>query len=92
MPRKKQPELMFQQHIAAYLVREHQYGVLEQSEITDTEHCIAEDHIWAFLKATLTAYHKSLIHECVTGQRRIIEADVQRAAAQSRFDNSCSKG
>jgi len=28
---------------------------------------------------TLTAYRKSLIHECVTGQRRITEEDVQRA-------------
>lgn len=28
---------------------------------------------------TLTAYRKSLIHECVTGQRRVTEADVQRA-------------
>ena len=28
--------------------------------------------------ATLTAYRKSLIHECVTGQRRISEADVQQ--------------
>lgn len=28
--------------------------------------------------ATLTAYRKSLIHECVTGQRRISEADVVR--------------
>ena len=52
MPRKKQPELTFQQHIADYLVREHKYGVLEQSDITDTDHFIAEDHLWAFLKAT----------------------------------------
>ena len=29
--------------------------------------------------ATLTAYRKSLIHECVTGQRRITEADVVRS-------------
>ena len=29
--------------------------------------------------ATLTAYRKSLIHECVTGKRRITEADVARA-------------
>jgi len=29
--------------------------------------------------AALTAYRKSLIHECVTGQRRISEADVRRA-------------
>jgi len=28
--------------------------------------------------ATLTAYRKSLIHECVTGQRRVAESDVQR--------------
>jgi type I restriction enzyme S subunit len=28
--------------------------------------------------ATLTAYRKSLIHECVTGQRRITEADINR--------------
>ena len=26
--------------------------------------------------ATLTAYRKSLIHECVTGQRRISDADL----------------
>ena len=52
MARKKAPELTFQQHIADFLVREHKYGVLEQTDITDTEHCIAEDHLWAFLKAT----------------------------------------
>jgi type I restriction enzyme R subunit len=52
MARKRQPEITFQQHIADYLVREHKYGVLEQSDIMDTEHCIAEDQLWAFLKAT----------------------------------------
>ena len=26
--------------------------MLEQSDITDTGHYIAEDHLWAFLKAT----------------------------------------
>jgi type I restriction enzyme S subunit len=38
--------------------------------------------------ATLTSYRKSLIHECVTGQRRITEADVraiqERAAKLTR--------
>jgi len=48
----KQPELTFQQHIADFLVRVHGYGVLEQAEITDTEHGIAEDQSWAFLNAT----------------------------------------
>ena len=50
--RKKPPELTFQGHIAAYLVREHGYAVLEQADITDTEHFIAEDHLWASLKAS----------------------------------------
>ena len=49
---KKASELTFQQHVADYLVREHKYGVLEQTDITDTEQFIAEDHLWAFLKAT----------------------------------------
>jgi type I restriction enzyme S subunit len=34
--------------------------------------------------ATLTAYRKSLIHECVTGQRRITEADVVRTQNKQR--------
>ena len=38
--------------------------------------------------ATLTAYRKSLIHECVTGQRRITEADV---TAAQRVEPSLSK-
>jgi type I restriction enzyme, R subunit len=58
--KKKAPELTFQQHIADYLVREHKYGVLEQTDITDTEHCIAEDHIWAFLKVTQADQLKKL--------------------------------
>ena len=31
--------------------------------------------------STLLAYRKSLIHECVTGQRRVTEADVARASS-----------
>ncbi len=52
MKKKKVPELEFQRHIADFMVREHKYGVLEQSDITDTEHYIAEDQLWAFLSAT----------------------------------------
>ncbi len=52
MPPQKAPELTFQQHIADYLVREHKYDVLEQTEITDAEHCIVEGHLWKFLQAT----------------------------------------
>jgi hypothetical protein len=57
MPRKKRPELTFQQHVADHLVRERGHGVLEQSDITDSEHFIAEDHRWAVLKATQADAH-----------------------------------
>src|SRR6266513_1872108 len=69
MVRRRQPEITFQQHIADYLVREHKYGVLEQSEITDTEHFIAEDHLWAFLKATQADTLKKLEDDYGTDAR-----------------------
>src|SRR5213594_655187 len=50
MPKRKPPEPLFQEHLANYFVRERKYPVLEQSEITDTENIIAEDHLWAFLQ------------------------------------------
>jgi len=37
----------------------------------------------------LTAYRKSLIHECVTGQRRLKEEDLQRAGA---VRSACAAG
>lgn len=46
------PEKKFQKHIAAFLIREHGLAVLTQEEITDTEFYFAEDHLYAFLKAT----------------------------------------
>ena len=69
MPRRRAPELSFQQHIADYLVREHQYGVLEQSDITDTEHCIAEDDFWAFIKSTQADQLKKLEDDYGTDAR-----------------------
>lgn len=66
---RKAPELTFQQHIADFLVRVHGYPVLEQSDITDTEHCIAEDHLWAFLKATQTDQLKKLTDDYGTDAR-----------------------
>ena len=70
MPKpKKPPELVFQRHIADFLVREHKYGVLEQSDITDTEHFIAEDQLWAFLKATQGDTLKKLTDDYGTDAR-----------------------
>ncbi|RJQ61542.1 MAG: type I restriction endonuclease subunit R [Desulfobacteraceae bacterium] len=69
MAKRKAPELNFQQHIADFLVREHMYGVLEQTEITDTDHCIAEDHLWAFLKATQADTLKKLTDDYGTDAR-----------------------
>jgi type I restriction enzyme, R subunit len=67
--RKQPPELSFQQHIAAFLVREHGYGVLEQSDITDKEHSLAEDHLWAFLSATQADTLKKLTDDYGTDAR-----------------------
>ena len=69
MARKRQPEITYQQHIADYIVREHGYGVLEQTDITDTEHFIAEDHLWAFLKATQADTLKKLEDDYGTDAR-----------------------
>ena len=67
--KKKAPELTFQQHIADYLIREHKYGVLEQSDITDTEHFIAEDRLWEFLTATQADGLKKLADDYGTDAR-----------------------
>jgi len=67
MPRS--PEIAFQQHIADFLVRVHGYGVLEQSDITDTEHFIAEDQLWAFLNATQADTLKKLKDDYGTDAR-----------------------
>jgi hypothetical protein len=69
MPRKKATELTFQQHIADFLIRVHKYGMLEQADITDTEHCIAQDQLWAFLKAMQTEALKKLAADYGTGAR-----------------------
>jgi type I restriction enzyme M protein len=34
-------------------------------------------------QSPFSAYRKSLIHECVTGQRRVTEEDLRRAGAQT---------
>jgi type I restriction enzyme, R subunit len=67
--KKKAPELTFQQHVADYLVREHKYAVLEQSDITDAEHFIAEDQLWAFLKASQDDTLKKLADDYGTDAR-----------------------
>lgn len=61
--------MIFQQHIADFLTRIHDYGVLEQADITDTEHCIAEDQLWAFLNATQADQLKKLADDYGTDAR-----------------------
>ncbi len=79
MAKKKPPELRFQEHIAAFLVREHKYGVLEQSEITDTEHYIAEDQLWAFLKASQSDTLKKLEDDYSTDAREEVFKALRKA-------------
>jgi type I restriction enzyme, R subunit len=69
MPLKRPPELTFQKHIADFLVREHKYGVLEQTDITDTENSIVEDHLWAFLNDTQSETVKKLTENYGTDAR-----------------------
>ncbi len=66
---KNAPELTFQQHIADFLVRVHGYSVLEQGDITDPEHCIAEDQLWAFLNVTQADMLKKLADDYGTDAR-----------------------
>lgn len=57
-----------------------QDGIVEFIEVQATR----IDDLKALIESqieTLTAYRKSLIHECVTGQRRISEADVAKMEA-----------
>jgi type I restriction enzyme R subunit len=80
MPKKKKaPELTFQQHIADYLIRVHGYGKLEQSDITDTEHCIAEDQLWAFLSATQADTLKKLTDDYGTDAREEVFKALRKA-------------
>lgn len=69
MTRREAPELTFQRHVADFLVRVHGYGVLEQSDIMDTENYIAEDQLWAFLWATQADKLKQLAVEYGTDAR-----------------------
>lgn len=82
MTRRKPPELTFQDHIAAFLVREHKYGVLDQTEITDTEHFVAEDHLWAFLNDTQSETIRKLVDDYGSDARdevfRALRAELQR--------------
>ncbi len=79
---KKAPELTFQQHIADFLIRVHGYGVLDQSDITDTEHYIAEDQLWAFISATQTDTLKKLKDDYGTDARdeiyRVLRKELER--------------
>ena len=77
--KKKAPELTFQQHIADYLIRVHGYGKLEQSDITDTEHCIAEDQLWAFLSATQADTLKKLTDDYGTDAREEVFKALRKA-------------
>ncbi|MDP9201734.1 MAG: DEAD/DEAH box helicase family protein [Gemmatimonadota bacterium] len=72
MARRRVPELTFQQHIADFLIRVHGYGMLEQTDITDTQQYIAEDHLWAFLNATQADTLKKLAEDYGTDAREAV--------------------
>ena len=57
-----------------------QHEIVAKIEEHDLKHRNLSGCIEAQI-ATLTAYRKSLIHECVTGQRRITDAEMSRVQA-----------
>ncbi|MDZ7583028.1 MAG: hypothetical protein U5R30_21230 [Deltaproteobacteria bacterium] len=86
--RKKPPELTFQEHIADFLVRVHGYGVLEQGEITDTDHCMAEDQLWAFLRATQADTLQKLADDYGTDARdEVFKRPAQGTGAHAAVDD-----
>lgn len=72
------PELPQQERIAAFIARSCTVidSVASFNKIEDNK--TRSKGVLNQQMETLTAYRKSLIHECVTGQRRISEADVAR--------------
>ncbi len=63
------PEKKFQKHIAEFLIREHEFALLNQSDITDTDYYFAEDHLIAFIKATQEDTYQKLEEEYGTDAR-----------------------
>ena len=63
------PELLFQNHIADFLVREHGYITLEQRDI-DPDHGWHADGLWSFLQATQADALKKLADDYGTDARR----------------------
>lgn len=84
MARARTPELSFQQPIADFLVRVHGYGVLEQAEISDSEHCIAEGQPWAFLQATQAGQLPTLANDCSGDAREEVFRDLPRARRREK--------
>ncbi len=77
------PEITFQNHIADFLIREHKYGALEQTDITDTENFIVEDHLWAFLNDTQPETVKKLAEDYGTDARDEVFRALQNELRQT---------
>jgi len=54
------PEKKFQRHVANYFLKKHHYALLEEADITDRAHYIAEDHLVGFLRKTQAETFKKL--------------------------------
>ena len=59
--------------------------MLEQADITDTEHCIAEDQLWAFLNATQADTIKKLKDDYGTDARMRCSGRYARNWSTRRF-------
>ena len=64
-------------NFAAFPPRKEQEAIAEYLDAKEQEVLAVKETLNNQI-ATLTAYRKSLIHECVTGQRRVTEGDLRR--------------
>ena len=54
------PEKKFQRHVGNHFLKKHHFALLEEADITDRTHYIAEDHLIGFLRKTQSETFKKL--------------------------------
>lgn len=54
------PEKKFQRHVANYFLKKHHFALLEETDISDRVHYIAENHLIGFLRKTQSETFKKL--------------------------------
>ena len=73
-------------NFAPFPPKKEQEDIAEYLDAKEQEALAVKETLYQQI-STLTAYRKSLIHECVTGQRRITEQDLHNLQQRMTFDD-----